>query len=63
MEALTGERSDADEFDLIEKLSEISGYDVPAPIGALKGKTPRFTASCHKDEMKHVVLKMLGIGD
>ncbi len=61
LEALTGEISDADEFDLIDKLSEISKYDVPAPLAALKSKKPRFTASCRKEDMDKVVLDILGI--
>lgn len=49
------------EFDMVEELYEKSGEPVPPQLASLKGKTPRFTSVCKKENMKQVVFDMLGI--
>ncbi|MBQ8978992.1 MAG: threonine synthase [Oscillospiraceae bacterium] len=55
LEAICGE-APADEFDKVDKLHEVSGYDVPASLAALRNKAVRFTGSVYKSEMKEFVL-------
>lgn len=56
-----GENTDASEFDLVEKLAEVSKLDVPASLAVLKDKEIRFTKVIDKDEMKDYVFSSLGI--
>ena len=56
-----GESSDADEFDLVEKLAEVSKLPVPASLAALKDKAVRFDKVIDKTEMKEFVFSSLGI--
>lgn len=49
------------EFDMVEELFAKSGEPVPPQLATLKGKSPRFTGVCDKDDMKQVVFDMLGI--
>ena len=60
LEAL-GLKVPADPFEALEKLSSVSGTPVPAPIEALKGKTPRFSNRIQGQEMREFVLKHLGV--
>ena len=52
---------DADEFDQVELLIETTGEPCPKQLATLRGKTPRFTACCEKDDMERQVYDMLGI--
>ena len=61
LEALDGGCADMDEFDKVEKLHAETNAEVPAPLAGLKGKTPRFTGVCDRDNMRAVVFDMLGI--
>ena len=61
LEALEGKPSDLDEFDLVGRLSEITGVECPAPLANLRNKPVRFTGCCEKDDMTSVVFDMLGI--
>ena len=56
-----GEPCDADEFQQVELLIEKSGAQCPEQLSSLKGKTPRFTSCCNKEDMAKVVYDMLGI--
>ncbi len=49
------------EFSMVDELFAKSGEPVPSQLEALKGKTPRFTKVCKKQDMKQVVFDMLGI--
>ena len=49
------------EFDMVEELFEKTSEPVPPQLASLKGKTPRFTGVCKKEDMKQVVFDMLGI--
>lgn len=61
LEAVTGKRSEADEFDQVKLLGELSGLAVPEQLAALRDKEIRFTGSVAADEMADTVLKSLGI--
>ncbi|WP_407385985.1 threonine synthase [Ruminococcus sp.] len=49
------------EFDMVEKLREITGAPVPAPLASLRGKKARFGDVTDKEGMQGVVLGALGI--
>ncbi len=49
------------EFDMVERLHEITKADVPAPLASLRGKTARFGDVTDKEDMQGVVLSALGI--
>lgn len=62
LKALSGsEPCDADEFEQVELLIKKTGVECPKQLSSLKGKTPRFTSCCNKEEMAHAVYDMLGI--
>lgn len=51
----------ATEFDMVDKLNEVSGTAVPAPLANLKDKTSRFSDVTESDKMEAYVLGALGI--
>lgn len=59
--ALGRDAAELDEFDKVEALQALTGCPVPPPLAGLRGKTPRFTAVCSRDEMPRVVFDMLDI--
>lgn len=61
LEAVEGEKSEIDEYDMVAKLDELSNIPVPSALADLKNKPERFNDSICKDEMKEYVLKNLGI--
>ena len=44
-----------------DRLSKLTGTEVPKPLAELENAEVRFTTTCAADEMKDVVLKALGI--
>ena len=48
-----------DEFDMVLGLKVETGEDCPPQLADLKGKTPRFTGCCKKEDMEQVVFDML----
>ncbi|MBR3289357.1 MAG: threonine synthase, partial [Clostridia bacterium] len=58
-----GQAASADELDCADKLHEVTGVEIPAPLANLRGKQPRFTDVCTKDEMRARVLDALGIAE
>ena len=50
-----------DEFRQVDLLMEITGEPCPEQLATLKGKEPRFTACCEKENMIDTVYGMLGI--
>ena len=56
-----GETTDADEFELVSKLADVSKLPVPASLAALKDKAVRFDKVIDKTEMKDFVFASLGI--
>ncbi len=63
LRALGGDKSEWDEFEKAGQLRELTGTDIPAPLSALRGKTPRFTQVCDRGGMRQVVCGMLGIAE
>ena len=61
LEAVQGCKSDLDEYDMIDKLAELSKLTVPAALADLKNKHERFSDTIDKTEQKDYVLKSLGI--
>lgn len=60
--AITGaDNSSADEFEQVELLMKESSVECPPQLSSLKGKKPRFTECCNKEDMAKAVYKMLGI--
>jgi threonine synthase len=49
------------EFDMVDKLNEVSGKTVPAPLANLKNKNTRFSDVTASAEMEKYVLTSLGI--
>ena len=50
-----------DEFSQVDLLKEITGEPCPEQLATLKGKSPRFTSCCEKENMIDTVYAMLGI--
>ncbi len=61
LEAVEGKKSSLDEYDMIDRLNELSKLDVPASLASLKTKERRFNDSIEKSDMKDYVLKGLGL--
>ena len=49
------------EFDMIDRLYEITKVEIPKPISSIKYKKDRFNKVVEKDEMEDLVLSVLGI--
>ncbi len=58
-EAVGGDASISDEFELIEQLEKKTGTKMPAPLAATKNKEVRFKGSVEKQDMSRVVLDFL----
>ncbi|MBQ3136516.1 MAG: threonine synthase [Clostridia bacterium] len=62
LKAVKGEvPADADEFEQVDLLISETGAECPAQLATLKGKEPRFTDCCEKEDMIEMVYKMLGV--
>lgn len=61
LEAIEGKPSQLDEFDMVDRLAELSGYDIPASLAELKTKERRFKDVITKEEQKGYVLKQLSL--
>ena len=63
LEAVEGTAEGLDEFEMVERLAEVTGESCPAQLANLRDKTVRFTDCCGKDSssMEKVVMGMLGI--
>lgn len=61
LEAVTGEKSNEDEFKQIQTLGKISGMEVPKQLAELESKEIRFTTSVPADKMPQTVLESLAI--
>lgn len=60
LEAIEGKTSD-DEFAMVDRLAELSGYEIPKSLAALKTKERRFKDVISKEEQKDYVLKKLSL--
>lgn len=61
LEAIEGKPSQLDEFAMVDRLNELSGYDVPASLAELKTKERRFNDVITKEQQKDYVLKQLSL--
>ena len=48
-----------DEFDVVDKLNEVTGVQIPRPLASLKDKKVRFTEVCNKEDMSQMVFSLL----
>ena len=58
---LGGNSPELDEFNMVDKLNEVTGADVPAPLANLKNKKVRFSNVCDKENMSEMVFKLLNL--
>lgn len=56
-----GQKTSDDEFELVDKLAEVSGMPIPSSLAALKNKDIRFKKIIDKTEMKDFVFESLNI--
>ena len=56
-----GKAPEFDEFEMVDKLYEVTGADVPAPLANLKNKKVRFNNVCDKENMSEMVFKLLDL--
>lgn len=61
LDAIGGNCGGLDEFEMVEKLAEVSKESCPEQLAGLRNKAVRFDGCCSKDSMEKVVLDMLGI--
>lgn len=61
LEAVQNGKSDLDEYDMIDKLAELSNMPVPVALADLRNKPERFNDVIDKAEQENYVLKTLGI--
>ncbi len=61
LEAIEGKRSEADEYEQVAHLAEVSGLPVPQSLADLKNKPVRFSEVIEKEAMEDYVLNKLGI--
>ncbi len=61
LEAVNGSCDDLSEFDMVDKLNEITGTAIPKPLLSLKDKKPRFGDVVKSENMPEYVLKTLGV--
>lgn len=59
LKSLCGDTAPADEFEMVSRLSEITGVPVPAPLAALKGRKVLHPASVRKDGMQQFIRDFL----
>ena len=61
MSAIDGKYADADEFDLVDELSRISGTEIPKAIEEIRNADIRHTTECDACDMKAAVKDILGV--
>lgn len=61
LEAIEGKKPETDEFAMVNRLCELSKYEIPSSLAALKDKEIRFKDSIDSDKMKEFVLKSLSL--
>ena len=61
LSALTEIEPEMGEFEIIDRLSEISGQPVPAPLAGLKDREIRFSKVCDRDALEQAVREALEI--
>ena len=61
MTAIDEKYASADEFDLVDELSRISGTEIPKAIEEIRNADIRHTRECDAAEMKQAVREILGV--
>ncbi len=61
LNAVDGSSADLSEFDMVDKLNELTGVDIPKPLSSLKDKKARFSNVVKSEDMPEYVLKTLGV--
>ncbi len=61
LDAIDSSAVSDDEYAMVDKLCELSGYDIPKSLAELKGKAVRFDKVIGRTEMESFVLSSLGI--
>lgn len=61
LEAIEGKVSELDEFDMIDRLADISGYEIPQALASLKTKEIRFKDIIVKENQKDYVMDKLSV--
>ena len=61
LEAIEGKASALDEFDMVDRLAEISGYEIPQSLASLKTREIRFKDVIAKEQQKDYVLGRLSV--
>lgn len=61
LQAVTDDVKNMNEFDMVNKLNELTGVEVPKPLSSLKDKKVRFSDVVRSDDMQNYVLKSLGV--
>ncbi|MBE6858697.1 MAG: threonine synthase [Ruminococcus sp.] len=61
LEAIEGAKSDIEEYDMVEKLAELSKLPVPEALAGLRTKPERFSDVIEKSEQKAYVLGKLNV--
>lgn len=61
LQAVSDNIVDMNEFDMVDKLNDITGVEVPKPLLSLKDKKVRFSDVVNSDCMQDYVLKSLGV--
>ena len=59
--AIDEKYADADEFDLVDELSRISGTEIPKAIEEIRNADIRHTTECDACDMKAAVKDILGV--
>lgn len=61
LEAVEGGTDGLDEFEMVNKLAEVTGLSCPEQLSGLRNKPVRFSSCCSKAGMEQTVFDMLGI--
>lgn len=61
LEAIESKKSDLDEYSMVDRLAELSKYDIPKQLLELKDKEIIFNETIDSTDMESYVLKNLGI--
>ena len=61
LEAVEGKNEALDEFEMVERLAEVTKKCCPEQLANLRDKAVRFDGCCSKDSMEQVVFDMLGV--
>ncbi len=61
MEAIEGGDLPEDEFQVIDRLREISGVEIPRAVEEIRFAPIRHTRTCRIDDMQKTVAEILGL--